>query len=1066
MKSQFKYHKYINIFFTIIFLIMNIDSYSQQINIAQIDSMPNLPSPYLMRNWKEVTLGYDSLAFNLNATGQYLPLIWTDNSAQNYSGPRFGLHTVVGTTAPFSAEAINCIPAIVGASLVGIDKSNQNGYNWVSMCQEWFNKANGQNVYKNQASDLTNDDWWYETMPNVFFYQLYSLYPNIGDFHNQFISVADQWLKSVYAMGGSTTPWQIPNMDHRGWDILSMTPTDATPHEPEASGAISWLLYNAFKETGNDKYRIGAELSMEFLNNWANNPAYEIQLPYGVYTAAKMNAELGTNYDIVKMINWCFNITSLRNWGVMSNISYANYATWGGFDCDGLVGEINYSNNYAFAMNGFEQVGALVPLVRYDSRFARAIGKWVLNVANASRLFYPKYLPSANQDAASKSWADQYDTNSYIAHEAMHQYSLNSSSVSPFASGDAENGGWGLTNLALYGSSHVGILGGIIDTTNVEGILQLDVLKTDYFHDKAYPTFLFFNPYSTEKLVNVNVGSSSVDVYDVVSKTFILKGVSGLTNIPVPANSAVLAVYTPAGGAKSYNLKQFLVNGVVVDYQSNNSVNNFPPRIKSLAPKSSSILIGDTVQVYCTATDLNNDSISFSWKASGGLIIGSNSQTNWIAPDSIGIYIINCKVTNSLGLVDSASDSINVVKAFYHLPVINNISASPRKINIDSTSVLKCFAIDSSNYTLSYSWSSSQGIFTGNGSSVNWAAPHNPGNYYLACTVSDGHGEIVKDSLEVEVRDLSVVQTGNLMAYYPFDGNANDVSGNNNNGTVYGASAVPDRFGISNGAYYFDGKTNYILIPSSTSLNFQNAITINFWMKISSFNGNEQYVLSQGSYNNRLKISIIPNNYLRWTIKTTNSFNNGIIDLDSDTKLLADSLYNVTVIYSGSDYEIYLNGNLDSFSTWSGLILTTNIGMTFGQMLPTDQSYNFNGILDDIRIYNYALSPKEILNLYTPNINGIASKSIPIPSENSLSQNYPNPFNPSTIISFTLNKSSNIKLNIYNVLGQRVINIADGYFNSGEHSINWNAAAYPSGVYYYELKTDSQRFIKKMILIK
>ena len=113
-------------------------------------------------------------------------------------------------------------------------------------------------------------------------------------------------------------------------------------------------------------------------------------------------------------------------------------------------------------MNVFEQIGALVPLVRYDDRFARAIGKWVLNAANAARFFYPNYLQDNHQD--SEEWAQQYDPNSYIAHEAMRK---ETGSVSPYATGDAISGGWGKTNLTLYSSSHAGILGGIIDTTNI-----------------------------------------------------------------------------------------------------------------------------------------------------------------------------------------------------------------------------------------------------------------------------------------------------------------------------------------------------------------------------------------------------------------------------------------------------------------------------------------------------------------------------------------------------------------------------------------------------------------------
>ena len=96
----------------ILLTIMTTNNYSQQINISLIDNMPNMPSPYMMRDWKEVSTGYDSLVFNLKLTGEYLPLIWTDNFAINYSGPRFGLNTVVGTTPATSTnEAINCIPA-------------------------------------------------------------------------------------------------------------------------------------------------------------------------------------------------------------------------------------------------------------------------------------------------------------------------------------------------------------------------------------------------------------------------------------------------------------------------------------------------------------------------------------------------------------------------------------------------------------------------------------------------------------------------------------------------------------------------------------------------------------------------------------------------------------------------------------------------------------------------------------------------------------------------------------------------------------------------------------------
>ncbi len=1053
------HQKFLIIIFVFGMLSQNI--FGQQINISRIEMMPNFPQPYEMRNWKNVALGYDALAFNLNLTGNYLPLIWTDNNSTNYPGQlRFGLATVVGTTDPTSAEAINCLPAVIGASLVGVDKSNQNGYNWVKMCGEWFNKRNGLGVYKNHPDDMTYDDFWYETMPNVFFYQLYYLYPNTSIFQAQFTSVADKWLEAVKKMGGSATPWTIPNVNHRGFDLQNMVPYNASVYEPEAAGALAWILYNAYVKTGVEKYRVGAEWCMEYLNSLSSNPAYELQLSYGVYTAARMNAELGTNYDVTKMLNWCFNVGPLRNWGAMTN------STWGGYDVDGLIGEVNGSNNYPFSMNTFEQVGALVPLVRYDSRLARAIGKWVLNVANASRLFYPNYLPAQNQDQPSKTWADQYDKNFYIAHEAMHQYNPSNFSVSPFASGDAINGGWGSTTLTLYSSSHVGILGAIIDTTNVIGILQLNLLKTDYFHQNAYPTYLYYNPYDSSKTVQIDVGAGSHDIYDVITKQFISTSVSNVTSFEIPANSAVVLVITPAGGTQSYNEDKFLINGVVVDFHSGHFTGNYPPRIKDLASVKDTVLVGDTTMMYCTAVDVDGDSLSYDWQNTGGSIFGSGSNIKWIAPDSSGRFAIQSTVTDEIGNSTKTSDTITVVKIINHPPVIEGFKATPRKIGLGKNSVITCFATDADKDSLNFTWSSKTGVINGTDSTINWTAPGISGNFYIKCKVSDSKGGIVSDSIEVEVRDLTIQQTGDLVAYYPFNGNALDASGFNNNGSVNGAALTSDRFGNPNSAYFFNGTNNDIQVPSSASLNFQNAITINFWMKVKAFLNKEQYIISHGSYTNRWKASIIPNNNkLRWTIKTDTTINNGIIDLDSETPIIADSLYNVTLTYSGSDMEIYLNGYLDSFTKWGGHIATTNVTLTIGQMLPTDQGYNFYGTLDDIRIYDYELPLDKIEELYNATT-GVSDINNLVPISASLMQNYPNPFNPSTNITFDLNKSSIVNLTIYNILGQKIQTLINGFKSPGRYSVLWKADSFPSGIYFYRLKTNDKFFTKKMILLK
>ncbi len=1026
------------------------ESFSQQVTVPRIDLMPNLPSPYLMRDWKRVARGYDSLVFDFSRTGTYLPLVWLNTNTVNYPAQiSFGLNTVVGTTVPTSAEAINCLPAVVGATLADISKSDQNGYNWAVMCEEWFNRRPEQNVYKNHPVDDTGDDWWYETMPNVFFYQLNWFYPGIGDFDNQFTTVADRWLLVVQTMGGSPTPWQIPNMDHRGWYLQTMTPENSGVHEPEAAGAIGWILYQAWISTHQLKYRMGAEWAMEFLNSLTSNPSYELQLSYGTYLAARMNAELGTTYDVEKMVNWCFNVGPLRSWGAM-------VGTWGGYDCSGLIGEVNGVNNYAFAMNTFEQIGALVPMTRYDCRFAREIGKWVLNASNASRLFYPDYLPAANQD--SYSWARQYDSNSVIAHEALRQYN---GGTSPFATGDAISGGWGATTLTLYGSSHIGILAGIIDTTNVPGILRLNVLKTDYYHAAAYPSFLYYNPYDSSETVTIDVGIGLHDVYDAANHQFVLTGVSDLQGVSIPGNSASLLVITPSGGEVTYQLDKMLVNGITVDYHSGYPVTNHPPRIKALAPDRSTVLRGDTVTVYCTAVDNDSDSLSYSWGVDGGSQIGTGSQIRWAAPSVTGTDTLRCIVGDGKGGFDTASFSILVVSMLNQPPQILQMTAMPRKVDLDSTSTLTCSAYDLDGDTLSYAWASNEGSITGSGSNIRWTAPHLPGNYLVYCTVDDAHGNSAVDSIGLEVRDFTQTQQGQLVLYLPFNGNPNDASGFNQMVTSYGATLTADHSGNLNSAYSFNGSTSFMDVRNDSLLNFQNAISVSFWMNVGAFYTREQYPISHGNWTNRWKISI-SSDHLRWTVKTSTI----VKDLDSDTELMLNTWYHVTAVYNGADFEVYLNGNLDAFTSLSGPIATTNIDLSIGQDLPTDQQYNFKGILDDVRVYNYGLSMQEIRQLAGLSTGVKEIRQGEIPSAIELDQNYPNPFNPATSIRFGVPRKTHVSISVFTVAGQLVRTLFDGVKEPGFQTLIWDAHSFSSGVYFCRLATPDGVITKKLILLR
>jgi hypothetical protein len=110
----------------------------------------------------------------------------------------------------------------------------------------------------------------------------------------------------------------------------------------------------------------------------------------------------------------------------------------------------------------------------------------------------------------------------------------------------------------------------------------------------------------------------------------------------------------------------------------------------------------------------------------------------------------------------------------------------------------------------------------------------------------------------------------------------------------------------------------------------------------------------------------------------------------------------------------------------------------------------------------YMIRPLIYKNQLATGVNSFTS----FVKEYRLYQNYPNPFNPTTRISFQLAQSSNVTLKIYDIIGNEVALLINDYRPSGDYSIDFNGSPLSSGIYFYELKADYFRSVKKMILMK
>jgi hypothetical protein len=174
-------------------------------------------------------------------------------------------------------------------------------------------------------------------------------------------------------------------------------------------------------------------------------------------------------------------------------------------------------------------------------------------------------------------------------------------------------------------------------------------------------------------------------------------------------------------------------------------------------------------------------------------------------------------------LFNACSDNSTTNEDINHPPQIISLVANPDTTAPGATTALICNASDSDGDILTFFWDASSGAISGSGSNVNWVSPNTVGTYYVSCKVADGNGGEDDDSVNIIVEQQ--LPTQGLIAYYPFNGNANDESGNGNDGTVFGADLTTDRFNLSNKAYTFNGTSEYISTNFTPSVIF----SISFW---------------------------------------------------------------------------------------------------------------------------------------------------------------------------------------------------------------------------------------------
>jgi hypothetical protein len=350
--------------------------------------------------------------------------------------------------------------------------------------------------------------------------------------------------------------------------------------------------------------------------------------------------------------------------------------------------------------------------------------------------------------------------------------------------------------------------------------------------------------------------------------------------------------------------------------------------------------------------------VLFDWFLDDVLVESENtSEVQLMAPDMEKLVILKCRVTMD---GQTAEDTL-------HLRVVERIPLPP---NVDGIQSSQLFALigEQATFTalveasegegLDFAWSSSAGILNQTtGKLVSWQAPSIPMVAVITVKVTNQDQLSTTVSTNVLVKNTGLA-TQMPIIWYPFDVDNLNAAADKFHATSIGAVKADDARGFPTLAYRFSSGQDIVFTDNQQELNFGGPLSLSCWVKAEQF-GSERFIISHGSWQERLKLSITPQGYLRWTVKT----NVGVADLDGASPIQLNQFYHVTVLYTGYSLELYLDGVLDAFQAFSGVLQTATKPLTIGRMDDAETLYALVGSVDEVKLWNAEIPISQIEQL-------------------------------------------------------------------------------------------------------
>jgi serine/threonine protein kinase len=223
------------------------------------------------------------------------------------------------------------------------------------------------------------------------------------------------------------------------------------------------------------------------------------------------------------------------------------------------------------------------------------------------------------------------------------------------------------------------------------------------------------------------------------------------------------------------------------------------------------------------------------------------------------------------------------------------------------------------------------------------------------------HGKQIAGSGGSGLTIRPIIAPTGLVSWWRAEGDASDATGRNPGVLLHGASFAPGKSGQS---FRLDGKEACVHVTSSTSLNLTNSLSLEAWVYVVEFSENDGVAIAgkDDPYAVRQYLLGLGKIFGQWVFRAHIGVANEFRYFNGNTPALSNTWYHIAMTYDGAFLKLYVNGKLDGSAGVSGPVLTSDQPLVIGGESPGP--WNFNGLIDEVSLYDRALSEAEVSSIY------------------------------------------------------------------------------------------------------